>query len=126
MDVDRGVPGDDLPLDVQGLQTVGDRVQVGHGAHVDVPAPGGGEGAGADGLLIRKPRLSKMNMNINETGKHGGMMEINDGGAGGVQPPGNRNNAPLRRQEIGGKEALFCKQRSVFQQILQHIRSLWL
>ena len=34
----------------------------------------------------RKPRLSKMNMNINETGKHGGMMEINDGGAGGVQP----------------------------------------
>ena len=51
------------------------------------------------------------------------MMEVNDGSAGGVQPPGDRNNTPLRRQQIGGKEALFCKQQSVFQQILQHIRS---
>ena len=77
---------------------------------MDIPAPGGGESAGADGLLIRKPRLSKMNVDINETGKHNGMMKINGNSARSVQPPGNGNNTAIRNGNINRTEALFCKQ----------------
>ena len=125
VDVDRGVPGDDLPLDVQRLQAVGNGVQVGHGAHMGVAAPGGVQGAGADGFLIRKSRLSKMDMDINETGKYGGMMKINGNSASsGLQPPGDRNNAALRNGKINRAETVFGKQQTVFQQILQGTRSL--
>ena len=34
---------------------------------------GGGQGAGADGLLIRKPRLPQMDVHIYETGKYSEM-----------------------------------------------------
>ena len=44
-------------------------VQIGHGGHVGKASVSGGHRAGADGLLIRKSRLSKMYMHIHETGK---------------------------------------------------------
>ena len=44
------------------------RVQVGHGAHRGIAAMGRRQRSGADGLLIRKTRLSEMYMHINETG----------------------------------------------------------
>ena len=48
---------------------VRNRVQVGHGAHGGVPAPGRRQAARLQGLLIRKTRLSEMHMYITEAGK---------------------------------------------------------
>ena len=44
-------------------------VQIGHGGHMGKASVGSGHRTGADGLLIRKSRLSKMYMHIHETGK---------------------------------------------------------
>lgn len=65
-----------------------------------------------------------MNMDINETGKHSGMMKINGDITGrGVQPPGNGNNTAVRHRKVNRTETVFRKQRSVFQQIAQGTRS---
>ena len=69
MHMDEGVLLDERALEIQRVDTVGDRVQVRHGGNVGKAAVRGSQRAGADGLLIRKSRLTKMNMNINETGK---------------------------------------------------------
>ena len=64
-----GVP-DLFQLQIQAFHTVRHRVQVGHGAHRRVAAPGGGPASRGDGLLIRKSRLSEMHMHITKTGKN--------------------------------------------------------
>ena len=69
MHMDEGVLLDERALKVQRVDTVGDGVQVRHSGNVGKAAVRGSQRAGADGLFIRKSRLSKMNMNINETGK---------------------------------------------------------
>ena len=65
-----------------------------------------------------------MNMDINETGKHNGMMKINGNSARNVQPPGDGNNTAILNGNINRAETVFRKQRTVFQQILQGTRSL--
>ena len=69
MHMDEGVLLDERALEIQRVDTVGDGVQVRHSGNVGEAAVRGSQRAGADGLFIRKSRLSKMNMNINETGK---------------------------------------------------------
>lgn len=64
-----------------------------------------------------------MNVDINETGKHNGVMQINDNSASGVKPPGKGNNAAILNGNIGGEKAVFGHQQPVFQQILQGTRS---
>lgn len=65
-----------------------------------------------------------MNVNINETGKHSGIMKINGGSAGETgEMAGNGNNTALRNGEIGGTELAVLKQHSIFQQIRQGARS---
>ena len=118
-DVDHRVPPDQLQLLGQSLPAVGDGVQVGHGADLGEAPPGGGTGTGADGLLIRKSRLSQMNMYINETGKNGGVMKVNDlGGNGGLQGVGNGNNTALTDQDLRGTKGTARKQHGILQQIL--------
>ena len=67
-DADHGVLPDGVQLRLQGLHAVRHRIQVRHGAYGGIAAVGRRQRAGADGLLIRKTRLSKMHMHINETG----------------------------------------------------------
>ena len=50
---------------------IGHGVQIGHGAHGGVPAPGGGQGAGENGFLIRKTRLAKMHVHVAKAGENG-------------------------------------------------------
>ena len=69
VNMDERVLLDERALKVQRVDTVGDGVQVRHSGNVGKAAVRGSQRAGADGLFIRKSRLSKMNMNINETGK---------------------------------------------------------
>ena len=52
------------------FQAVRHRVQIGHGTHRGVSAVSGGLGAAGHGLLIRKARLTKMYVYINETGTY--------------------------------------------------------
>ena len=65
--MDPGTPVNGPQLLVQGLPAVGHGLEVGHGAHGGVAACRGRGRTGGDGLLIRKTRLPKMDMNINET-----------------------------------------------------------
>ena len=52
-----------------------------------------------------------MDMDINETGKHGGMMKINGNSAGrGIQPSGNGNNTSLRNRKIHRTKTVPCGQ----------------
>ena len=123
VDMDHRVPADDLQLLLQVLPAVRHRIQVRHGAHVGEAPPGGCQGAGADGLLIRKSRLSQMNVHINETGKHCGIMKINgNGGSGGLQPLGNGNDTAVTDENVGQMKGPVHKNTGVFQQIL-HGRS---
>ena len=69
VNMDERVLLDERALKIQRIDTVGDGVQVRHSGNVGEAAVRGSQRAGADGLFIRKSRLSKMNMNINETGK---------------------------------------------------------
>jgi hypothetical protein len=78
-----------------------------------VAPPGGGECPGADRLLIRKSRLSQMNVDINETGKNSGVMKIN--GNGELQPPGNGNDTASTDRDVGGTEDAAVQQHGVFQ-----------
>ena len=64
IDGDAGVFSDGIQLGLKGLRAVGNRVQVGHGAHRGVAPPGRRPGAGKNGLLIRKTRLSEMHMHV--------------------------------------------------------------
>ena len=56
-----------VQLDLQIFIGVGHRSQVGHGAYRRVTSGGSSGSPGFDRLLIRKSRLPKMYMNINET-----------------------------------------------------------
>ena len=76
IDLDEGVPLDYRELLRQTLRAVRHRVQVRHGAEGRVPAPRGRRRAGRNRLLIRKTRLSQMNMDINKTGKNTAIIEI--------------------------------------------------
>ena len=67
-DADHRVPADGIQLRLKVFHAVRHRVQVGHGAHRGIAAMGRRQRSGADGLLIRKTRLSEMYMHINETG----------------------------------------------------------
>ena len=114
------VPGDGVQLRPQVLQGVRHRIQVGHGAHRRVASCGGRRRAGGDGFLIRKSRLPKMNMYINETWNNDLILTFNYGktflGKGGRNGNntafGNGNihilessipeNSPAGQQEIHG------------------------
>ena len=76
-----GTLPDPPELGLQMRRAVGGRVHVGHGADQAVAPPGRRPGARFDGLFIRKTRLSKMDMNINEAGKNETMIPM-DGNAG--------------------------------------------
>ena len=118
-DADHRVFLDQGQLLGQGLPAVGDRAEVGHGADLGEAPPGSGASAGGNGLLIRKSRLSQMNMYINETGKNGGVMKVNDlGGNGGLQGVGNGNNTALTDQDLRGTKGTTRKQHGILQQIL--------
>ena len=82
---DGGIPADQGQLLLQMGQAVRHRVQIGHGTHRGVSAVGGGLGAAGHGLLIRKARLTKMYVYINETGtyhkRRGGNMNGRNTGA---------------------------------------------
>ena len=65
---DHGVFLNGVQLHLQRLHAVRHRVQIRHGAYGGIAAVGRRQRAGADGLLIRKTRLPKMYMHINETG----------------------------------------------------------
>ena len=78
-----------------------------------VAPPGGGECPGADRLLIRKSRLSQMNVDINETGKNSGVMKIN--GNGGRKVLGNGNDTALTDRDVGATESAAVGQHGVFQ-----------
>ena len=64
---DFGMARDQLLLNAQVLQTVRHRAQVWHGAHRRVSSGGRCRCPGGDCLLIRKTRLPKMHMHIDET-----------------------------------------------------------
>ena len=66
-----GIPADDIQLCLQMGQIVGAGVQIGHGAHGGIPAPGRGPAAAGYGFLIRKTRLAEVHVHICETGKYG-------------------------------------------------------
>ena len=70
---------DQIQLDFQMFGAVGHRLQVGHGTHGGVTAGGSGLSAGIDGFLIRKTRLTKMNVHINETWNNKTIVQFNDG-----------------------------------------------
>ena len=65
--MDSGVFPNEVQLYLQIRCVVGDGLQIGHGAHGGIAACGGSRRAGKNGLLIRKPRLPKMNVDIDET-----------------------------------------------------------
>ena len=65
---DHGVFLNGVQLHLQRLHAVRHRIQIRHGAYGGIAAVGRRQRAGADGLLIRKTRLPKMYMHINETG----------------------------------------------------------
>ena len=67
-DADAAVPGDQRQLRLQMLRRIGHRVQIRHGAYRGVSAAGRRQRTGADSLLIRKTRLTKMYVYIHETG----------------------------------------------------------
>ena len=67
IDVDPGTAGNGAQLRLEGLPALRHGLEVGHGAHGSVAAGGRRRGAGCNGLFIRKTRLPKMNMDINET-----------------------------------------------------------
>jgi hypothetical protein len=86
--------------------------------------PGGGQGAGADGLLIRKSRLSQMYVDIHKTGKHRRAVEIDDRDAGGgLQGTGNGNNAAFRNRDVGRTERAAGEDHGVFEDIVHALRS---
>ena len=65
-----------------------------------------------------------MNVDINETGKHGSMMKIDgDNARGGGEPAGNRNNTALRHRNVNKAEATFREQHGIFQQTVQMTHS---
>src|SRR5699024_4371627 len=81
--------------------------------------PGSGASAGGNGLLIRKSRLSQMNMYINETGKYGGVMKVNDaGGNGGLHMGSNGNNTALTDQQLRAAKGAARNYHGIFQYIL--------
>ena len=96
--------GDGVQLDLEGWQAVGHGFEIGHGAHGGVAAGGGSRRAGVNGLLIRKTRLPKMNMNINETWNKEMVMQFNDRKAVPGKGGGNRNNTALVDGDISGLE----------------------
>ena len=68
VDMDQSIFFNGLQLHAQMLHRIGNGIQIGHGAYIAVSAPGTGSGTGRNGLFIQKTRLTKMYMNINETG----------------------------------------------------------
>ena len=101
VNMDERVLLDERALKIQRVDTVGDGVQVRHSGNVGEAAVRGSQRAGADGLFIRKSRLSKMNMNINETGKQNHIGNINSNSIIGTENTiANRNNFPVRKKHI--------------------------
>jgi hypothetical protein len=82
--MDAGVVGNEFFLNPQVFVGVRHRVQVGHGADSGLAAPGAGFGAGGNGLLIGKTRLTQMHMDIHETGQNSIFTALGE----------NRNNIP--------------------------------
>ena len=69
---------DQIQLYTEIFCAVGYRFEVGHGAHGSVSAGCGSMGAGVNRFLIRKTRLTKMNMNINETRNDQTIIQFNN------------------------------------------------
>ena len=67
-DGDDGVPVNGGLFYGQVLRAVRHRVQVGHGAHYRVAAPGCGQGSGTDGFLPGLARLTEVDMDVTESG----------------------------------------------------------
>ena len=69
---------------------VNGRVGVGHTAQGGKPAPGGGPGAGGDGLLVLVPRFPEVGVEVNETrGRH---QVVGRNGMGAVGYVGRRQD----------------------------------
>ena len=79
MNMDERVLLDERALKVQRVDTVGDGVQVRHVGNVGKAAVRGSQCAGADGLLIRKTRLSEMHMHVTKAGKNNIFRRIEPG-----------------------------------------------
>ena len=107
--MDGGVPPDGGQLLVQGLRAVRHGVQVGHGADSGVAPRGGGGGAGGHGFLIRKTRLPKMDVYINEAWDYETMIQFKDGAALSGKGGGNGNNTALGNGDIQRLEAPVAK-----------------
>ena len=71
VDGNDGGPVNEPLLDGKIFRAVRHRIQVWHGAHRRIAPPGRRPGAGGDGLLIRKSRLSEMHMHITKAGENG-------------------------------------------------------
>ena len=67
--------GDGLQLGGEMGGTVGHGDQIGHGTDIAVSAVGCGQCTRCDGLFIQKTRLTKMYMNIDETGQKETMLQ---------------------------------------------------
>ena len=92
---------DERALERKRFDAVGHGVQVRHGGNVSEAAVRGGQCAGADGFLIRKSRLTKMNMNINETGKQNHIRNINNNSIiGRGNTITNRNDLSVRKKHV--------------------------
>ena len=101
MDMNEGVLLDERALERERFGAVGHGVQVRHGGNVSEAAVRGGQCAGTDGFLIRKSRLTKMNMNINETGKQNHIRNINNNSIiGRGNTITNRNDLSVRKKHV--------------------------
>ena len=96
MDMNEGVLLDERALERERFGAVGHGVQVRHGGNVSEAAVRGGQCAGTDGFLIRKSRLTKMDMHINETGKNNCVMNFNTNSIRGAgNTISDRNNSAV-------------------------------
>ncbi len=109
IDMDPGVPPDGFQLHLEAVRAVGHGVQVWHGAEGGIPSRRRRRRAGGDGLLIRKSRLPKMNVNIYETWNNEMVIQFNDGSAVPGKTGGNGNNTPFGNGNIQGLEAPAAK-----------------
>ena len=105
VDVDPRVLCNGLQLRPEMLRAVGDRVQVRHGADGGIASRRRRRRAGGNRLLIRKSRLSKMNVNINETWNDKTMIQFHDGRAVSGKTGGNGNNTPFGNGNFQGMES---------------------
>jgi hypothetical protein len=90
---------------------------------VGISAVSCGTAAGLHGFLIRKSRLSKMNMYINETGKNSTIMKFNAGNGNGRRNIGtNGGNATGGNENINAAEISIVEKCSIFENAI-HIKS---